>query len=107
REQVCATICGTPIAVTEFYYDNPNTSGNLTQQFKWDDQKSGVIPQGSLSVSNSQVLNRAYDTAGNLTDIYAPEIRTKISYGSILGASGPGPYPTSVQYAYGTIYQRT
>jgi YD repeat-containing protein len=62
---------------------------------------------GSMSTANAQVLTRAYDSRGNLTDIYVPEIRTTITYGSAPGFGGTGPYPTQVVYAPGTAEART
>ena len=95
-------------AVTEFEYDNKYTTGNLTQEKRWDSVKSAAVPAlGALSAANSQVRIRAYDDRGNLTEIYAPDIRTTIAYASLPGVTGPGPYPTRVTYAAGTTLART
>ena len=93
----------TIIAASDFGYDNAYTSGNPTLEERWDSVRSLSQPTpGALSSSNALVLTRAYDTRGNLTEIYAPEIRTTIGYGSLPAVSGPGPYPTLVTYAPGT-----
>ena len=95
-------------AVTEYEYDNKYTTGNVTQEKRWDSVKSATVPGlGTLSAANAQVLTRGYDTVGNLTQIYAPDIRTSIDYGSLPGVTGPGPYPTQVTYAAGTSLART
>ena len=100
------TITGgtTTYAVTEFVYDNAYTTGNVTQEKRWDSVKSASV--GTLSAVNAQVLTRAYDARGNLTEIYAPDIRTTIAYASLTGVTGPGPYPTRVTYAAGTTVAR-
>ena len=50
---------------------------------------------------------RAYNGQGNPEEFYAPEIRTTVTYGSLTGVAGPGPYPTRVVYAPGTAEART
>jgi RHS repeat-associated protein len=89
-------------AVSEFDYDDPYGSGNLTANKNWDSEKSSSAPGlGSLNSSNSQVLARSYDSYGNLENIYAPEVATHVAY------DPSGSYPTLVQYAVGTSEQRS
>jgi RHS repeat-associated protein len=93
---------GAIAAVTEFDYDDPYRSGNVTAEKRWDSVKSPSPPGlGSLNSSNSQVLTRSYGAYGNLEDIYAPEVRTHITYDS------SGSFPTRVDYAYQTSAQRS
>ena len=92
------------VAVTEYDYDDPYTSGNLTAEKRWDDVKpaSATAPAlGTLSPANARVVTRAYDTKGNLTDIYAPDIRTHITYDAQKN------YPIRVEYGYRTASERT
>ena len=96
----------TTFAVTEFVYDNAYTTGNVTQEKRWDDVKSAAVP-ATLSAATAQVRTRAYDSRGNLTEIYAPDVHTRITYGSAPNVTGPGPYPTQVVYAPGMPEART
>jgi len=71
-------------AVVEYQYDNPYANGNRTMEMHWDNTKpgAGTAPSlGNLTTSNSQVLTRAYNGFGSLTDIYSPEVRTHVTYG--------------------------
>ncbi len=98
----------TTYAVTEYDYDNAYTTGNVTAEKRWDSVKSPALPTlGTLSAANAQVRTRAYNGQGNPTQFYAPEIRTTVTYGSLPGVAGPGPYPTRVVYAPGTADART
>ena len=93
---------GNKAAVTEMVYDDPFRAGNVTSELHWDSVKSASAPGlGGLSTANSQVLTRAYDGYGNVTDFYEPQIRTHISY------DGTGSVPTRVDYAYGSAQQRS
>ncbi len=95
-------------AVTELEYDCPFTSGNVTVEKRWDSAKSGAVPApGGISEGNGVIFRRTYDATGNLTDFYEPAVRTHISYDGILGMPGPGPYPTTVEYAPGTSVSRS
>ena len=96
----------TTFAATEFVYDNAYTTGNVTQEKRWDDVKPASVP-ATLSAANAQVLTRAHDSRGNLTEIYAPDVHTRITYGSAPNVTGPGPYPTQVVYAPGMPEART
>jgi len=77
----------------------------------WDNTKSGAGSPpslGNLTTSNSQVLTRAYNGFGSLTDIYSPEVRTHVTYGPHPSdPDNPGPYPTGIDYAYGSPFQRS
>jgi RHS repeat-associated protein len=80
-------------AITELFYDDPFSKGNVTYQRFWDDTKPGCVASVPLS-SSCPLLRRDYDDFGNLTDVYDPEIRTHVTYS--------GPYPSLVEYAPGT-----
>jgi RHS repeat-associated protein len=83
-QRITVSSGSTPVAATEFTYDNPYTKGNVLHEAKWDSVKAGSLPAlGGLLSSNSQVLSRAYDSYGNLTDIYEPEVRTHTTYDSL------------------------
>ena len=93
---------GTIAAVTEFEYDDPYRTGNVTAEKRWDSVKSPGAPgPGALNSSNAQVLRRSYGASGNIEDIYEPEVRTHITY------DATGSVPTRVDYAYGTSAQRS
>jgi len=77
----------TPYAATEFVYagnnDSAYTSGNIVYEKRWDSVKSSSLPSlGALTSSNSQVLTRAFDSYGNVTDTYEPEVPTHNTYDS-------------------------
>jgi RHS repeat-associated protein len=112
RRETCQGVCNssytTTKAVTEYQYDNALQNGNPTMEFRWDNQKPMAPPPApGLTGSNAQVLTRAYDSSGNLTDILAPEVRTKFTYDAVSGFPAPGPYPTRIDYAYGSTVQRS
>ena len=93
-------------AASEFEYDDAYRKGNLTKDKRWDTTKSAVLPgPGQFSAANAVILTRAYDTYGNLTDIFDPEVRTTLAYGSVCGTQSL--YPTQVQQAPGLPEQRT
>ncbi|HET9217610.1 MAG TPA: RHS repeat-associated core domain-containing protein, partial [Terriglobia bacterium] len=85
-------------SIIEFEYDAPLFNGNVTRQRQWDDARPGCTPSTPLS-GNCPSRNRRYDVTGNLTDVFAPEIQTHISYS--------GPYPSLVEYAAGTPSARS
>jgi len=92
----------TAYAATEYTYDSPYSRGNVTAEKRWDSVKSPSLPAlGQLSLSNSQVLSRVYDSYGNLTDIYEPEVRTHITYDAAANVV------TRVDTGYGTSAQRS
>ena len=92
---------GAVVAASEFDYDDAFGSGNVTAAKNWDSVKSLSAPGlGALNGANSQVLTRSYDSHGNLSDIYEPEVRTRITY----DAFG---FPVHVDYAPGTNERRS
>ena len=92
----------TPKAATEYIYDNPYSKGNVIEEKHWDSAKSASLPSlGNMSIYNSQVLTRSYDSYGNLTDKYEPEVRTHITY------DPTGSRVTRVDTAYQTTAQRS
>src|SRR5712671_162780 len=69
RRKDIADGSGNRAAVTEFVYDDPFRAGNVISELRWDSVKSASAPApGALSTSNSQILTRAYDGYGNVTD---------------------------------------
>ena len=92
-------------AVSEFEYDQAFTKGNPTVTRRWDSVRGAVTDP--LTAANSLILTRAYDAHGNLTDVFAPEVRTRLTYGSAPEVSGPGPYPTQIDWAYQAPVQRS
>jgi RHS repeat-associated protein len=98
----------TAYAATEYSYDYPYSKGNIIAEKRWDSEKSPTLPGlGQLSTSNSQVLQRAYDSYGNLTDILEPEVRTNITYdpeGNVVTRVDQG-YQTSAQRSFQYTWQ--
>jgi RHS repeat-associated protein len=103
------SMASSPYAVSEYTYDNPYSRANVTQERHWDNVKSSSLPSLNdlfnsssqyLSTSNAVVLSRSYDTYGNLTDIYEPEVRTHYTYNS------GGNYVEYAWQGYGTSEQR-
>ena len=83
-------------------------TGNVTTEEYWDSELAGTPPSlGNLSATNSQVVTKTYNGLGQLTEIDGDAVNTEITYGTIPGGSGPGPYPTQVVYAPGTGIART
>ncbi len=91
----------TPKAVSEFAYDDPYRSGNVTKEVRWDNVQpaSATTP---LNEGLSQVLVRGRHPSanGNLTSISAPEIPTVVTYDRLGALSSP--YPTRVTYGTGS-----
>ncbi|HKO41652.1 MAG TPA: hypothetical protein VJU84_00055 [Pyrinomonadaceae bacterium] len=91
------------LARTEFSYDNPSTTGNLTQQKSWDSTKGGYSnPLGANSISVTTQYNQ-YGGAILTTD--ARGYQTQLVYGSVSGVTDL--YPTQIKTAYQTAVQRT
>jgi RHS repeat-associated protein len=97
---------GAAVARTEYFYDNPSTTGNLTEQKSWDSTK-GVLTQ-PLSPTNSISVTHAYDLYGNrlrTTDargnVQNPTVysRTEYVYGDIDGQGHTNLYPTQIRVA--------
>jgi len=98
---------GTTLAATEFQYDCPYTSGNVTEERRWDSQKASSVPgRGGIDGASAVILNRAYDIYGNLIAIDGTAVATHLTYAGIPGSSGPGPYPTTIEFAPGTAAAR-
>lgn len=88
----------------EFFYDNPATTGNVTQRKTWDSAKGGITRP--LSASNSISISHQYDGYGNPTlTTDARNIQSQSVYGVINGFSDL--YVTETKTAYGTAEQRT
>src|SRR5262249_24093984 len=89
-------------AITELYYDDATSKGNVETEKRWDSVKAPAPPAlGTLIESNAQVLSRDYNAQGNLIEISAPEVRVHIGYDTY------GNYPKEVKYGYNTTEQRT
>ncbi len=98
------TPSGTPVAHTQFIYDNYSTKGNVTELRVWDSTK-GAYTQ-ALTSSNWNRTLTTYDTYGNPTLITDPKgYQTKITYGAVNGYAGL--YPTKTETAYNTSVERT
>ncbi|HEV7643588.1 MAG TPA: RHS repeat-associated core domain-containing protein [Pyrinomonadaceae bacterium] len=100
-----------PRSRTEFYYDNPSTTGNLKETRMWDSSKGQLNsedPQtGSKLGENNSISTRTdYDQWGNVVLQKDPKgYQTKITYNSVNGY--PGLYATQTETAYGTTIKRT
>ena len=94
----------TTLARGEFVYDNPSTTGNLTQQKQWDSTKGAY--SNPLTGTNSISTSTAYNQYGSPTLITdARGVQTQLVYGSV--GSFTDLYPTQVKTAYQTAVQRT
>ena len=98
------TAAGTPVSHSEFFYDNPATTGNVTQVKVWDSSKGTY--SNPLSGSNSISTTTTFDTFGNpLIATDANGVQSKITYGAVSTFSGL--YPTQTESAFGTTVERT
>jgi len=89
---------------TELTYDNPLTTGNVTQKRSWDSAKGAYNNQ--LSSGNSISVSTQYNQYGSPTlTTDARGTQTLLTYGPVGGVSDL--YPTQIQTAYGTSVQRT
>jgi hypothetical protein len=87
----------TTLTRAEFFYDNPATTGNLTQQKNWDSTKGAY--SNPLTGSNSISTSTQYDQYGNPTlTTDARGVQTRLVYGSVGGFTDL--YPTQIQTAY-------
>jgi RHS repeat-associated protein len=108
QRQTVSVTGSTPVSILEYEYDDPYTTGNATSEERWDSEKASSPPSlGNLSTSSAQVITRTYNSLGQVTEIAGAAIHTEITYGTIPGGSGPGPYPTLVEYAPGTSEARS
>ena len=94
----------TAVTRSEFFYDNPATTGNLTQQKSWDSTKGAY--SNPLAAGNSISTTTQYNQYGSPTlTTDARGVQTQIVYGSVGGFTDL--YPTQVKTAYQTAEQRT
>jgi RHS repeat-associated protein len=99
---------GNVVSRSEMTYDNPSTTGNLTQAKTWDSSKGAY--SSPLTTSNSVSVTNQYDTYGNLTQSTdAKGIVSKLVYGIITTPTGTVSdlYPTQSVAAFGTTEART
>ena len=88
---------------SESFYDNPSTTGNLTQQKSWDSTKGSYSnPLGANSISVATQYNQY---GGPILTTDARGYQTQFVYGSVAGVSDL--YPTQIKTAYQTAVQRT
>ncbi len=99
---------------SEFYYDNPDTKGNLKETRSWDSSRGALASpdaNGSrLNSSNSISTHTEYDEWGNpVLQKDANGNQTRITYDNIAGPNGDVDklYPTQTETAYGTSIKRT
>jgi RHS repeat-associated protein len=95
---------GQVLSRAEFYYDDPGTTGNVTQQLSWDSTKGAY--SSPLNAGNSISVSHQYDAYGNpILRTDARGIQTQFVYGDINGFTDL--YPTQIRTAYQTGVQRT
>jgi RHS repeat-associated protein len=103
---------GTPVSRSEFFYDDPDNKGNLTETRVWDSTKGALASPDSngskLNSSNSISTFAEYDQYGNVIKTKdAKLVETTMTYGNVAGPSGnvTGLYPTQVETAsnYSTL----
>ena len=102
----------TPVARSEFFYDNYSTTANPTETKVWDSFKGGQYRAYSnpLTATNSISTFAVYDPHGNVTQTTdANGTVTQITYGDVAGPNGnvTGLYPTQTIAAHGTPLART
>jgi YD repeat-containing protein len=74
---------GSAQAVTEWVYDNPLATGNVTQEKRWKALLPGT-PPGSLDGATAAVVTRQYDAYGNVTvETDARGTQTQYIYGTV------------------------
>ena len=94
----------TTLTRAEFFYDNPVTTGNLTQQNSWDSTKGAY--SNPLTAANSISTSTVYNPYGRPTlTTDARGVQTQIVYGTV--GAFTDLYPTQVKTAYQTAVQRT
>jgi RHS repeat-associated protein len=96
---------------TENSYDDPFTTGNLTQVKMWDSFKGGVNRPYSdpLTTDNSISISTQYNQYGMpILTTDARGTQTQIIYGPIAGPNGTVTdlYPTETKAAYNTSVQK-
>jgi RHS repeat-associated protein len=99
-----------PKAATEYVYDSPYNTGNVTSQIQWDNTRLASLPAlGStptLPTTQSKVTTFAYDSYGNLTDKYESGVQTHITYDAnrALVMQVDAAYGTSAQRSVGYVW---
>ena len=94
---------GVPVLRSEFYYDNPNTTGNLIETRTWDSTKQATLQSADtngykLVNSNFVKTTATYDQYGNpLTATDANGVISTLTYEAINGFTGL--YPTKTEAA--------
>ena len=96
-------------AATEYVYDYPLSSGNVTYERRWDNTKATFLAWANsvaTSAVNSQEFRYSYDVYGNLTDKYEPlgngnTLRTHMAYDDLTGSR-----IVRVDTAYGVLGQQ-
>ncbi|HEU4932648.1 MAG TPA: HNH/ENDO VII family nuclease [Pyrinomonadaceae bacterium] len=95
---------GQRLTRTEFTYDDPFTTGNLTKQTSWDSSKG--VYTNPLLTSNSISVSTQYNQYGMPTLITdARQVQTEYIYGTVSG-NVFDLYPTEIKTAFGTSVQR-
>ena len=90
-------------ARSEFFYDAPTTTGNLTEQRDWDSTKGAY--SSPLTTSNSISVSHLYDVYGNRTiSTDARGVQSKLIYGTVGGVTDL--YATEIILALTTTVQR-
>jgi RHS repeat-associated protein len=99
---------GNIVSRSEMTYDDPATTGNLTQVKTWDSSKGAY--SSPLNASNSISIVSQYDQYGNIVQTTDGRgIVSTLTYGNIPTPGGniAGLYPTQTVTAAGTPQQRT
>ncbi|MCA1568252.1 MAG: hypothetical protein LC803_21930 [Acidobacteria bacterium] len=88
---------------TEYVYDNPTTTANMTGQKSWDSQKGAY--SNPLTVANSMSVSTQYNSYGSPTlSIDARKTKTLYTYGAVGGYADL--YPTIIKTAFGTTLEQ-
>ncbi len=97
-ENRSTTSKGNVFSRTEYTYDNPGSTGNLTSQRSWDSFKGGTarVITRPLNDNNSIALTHTYGEHGNLTSTTnATGCTTNFTYDAINGVANL--YPTKIE----------
>lgn len=92
------------VARTEYDYDNPATTANVTVQRSWDSTKGAY--SNPLAAANSVSTSTQYNAYGSPTlSTDARGTQTQYTYGAVGGYTDL--YPTITKAAYGTTLELT